>query len=139
VADPAAEADRSTSHADRARDPQRRRGRLLVAHSAHVEQRVISAHMPDWTPPMVLDTVRLARYVWPSLGSYSLTKLVEHAGLDLAAVADQRPHRAAYDTWCAWQLLRALVDDSDLDWPGLVKVAILSGSIVPAEPEGGLW
>jgi DNA polymerase III epsilon subunit-like protein len=120
-------------------------GRVLVAHGAHVEYRVIGAHLPDWTPPMVLDTVRLAKYVWPSLGSYSLTKLAEHAALDLAAVADQQPHRAAYDTWCAWQLLRVLVDDGDIDWPGLLRVATLPGSIAPtqsaqrAEPEGGLW
>lgn len=114
-------------------------GRVLVAHGAHVEYRVLGAHLPDWKPPMVLDTMRLAKYVWPGLPSYSLEKLADHANLDLTAVADQRPHRAAYDTWCAWQLLCALVDDGDLDWPGLIKVATLPGSVAPAEPEGGLW
>lgn len=117
-------------------------GRVLVAHAAHVEYRVIGAHLPDWIPLMVLDTLRLAKHVWPNLGSYGLTRLVEHAGLDLTAVTDMGPHRAAYDTWCAWQLLRRLVDDGDLDWPGLVSVATLPGSIAPPEPaehEGGLW
>jgi exodeoxyribonuclease X len=114
-------------------------GRVLVAHGAHVEYRVLSAHLPDWKPPIVLDTVRLAEHVWPGLPSYSLEKLADHANLDLTAVADQRPHRAAYDTWCAWQLLCALLDHGNLDWPGLFKVAHLPGSTAPAEPERGLW
>lgn len=114
-------------------------GRALVAHGAHVEYRVIGAHLPDWEPPLVLDTLRLAKHVWPGLRSYSLEKLVEHAALDLTAVVDPRPHRAAYDTWCAWQLLRVLVGDGDLDWPGLVEVATLPGSTASAEPDGGLW
>lgn len=114
-------------------------GRILVAHGAHVEYRVLGAHLPDWRPPLVLDTLRLVKHVWPDVTSYSLDKLVEHAHLDLTAVAGQRRHRAGYDTWCAWQLLRTLVNDGALDWPGLVKVATLPGSAAGSEPEGGLW
>lgn len=114
-------------------------GRVLVAHGAHVEYRVLGAHLPDWRPPMVLDTLRLAKHVWPGLPSYRLGKLVEHASLDLSAPDDQQQHRAGYDTWCAWQLLRALVDGGDLDWAGVIKVATLPASAAPTEPEGGLW
>jgi exodeoxyribonuclease X len=114
-------------------------GRVLVAHGAHVEHRVIGAHLPEWQPPMILDTLRLAKDVWPGLPGYSLEKLVAHADLDVTAVADQQPHRAAYDTWCAWQLLRALVDHADLDWSSLVRVAILPGSVPPSDEQGGLW
>lgn len=114
-------------------------GRVLVAHGAHVEHQVLGAHLPDWRPPLVLDTLRLAKHVWPDLQSYSLGKLVDHAALDVSAAADRQQHRAGYDTWCAWQLLRTLVDSGDLDWSGLVKVATLPGSAAPAEPEGGLW
>jgi exodeoxyribonuclease X len=114
-------------------------GRVLVAHGAHVEHRVIGTHLPEWQPPMVLDTLRLAKDVWPGLPSYSLEKLVAHADLDVTAVADQQSHRAAYDTWCAWQLLRALVDHVDLDWPSLIKVATLPGSVPPTGEQGGLW
>lgn len=113
--------------------------RMLVAHGAHVEYRVLGAHLPDWRPPLVLDTLRLAKHVWPDLAGYSLDKLVDHARLDLTAVAGQRPHRASYDTWCAWQLLVTLVNDGALDWQGLVKVATLPGSTAVPEPEGGLW
>ena len=114
-------------------------GRVLVAHGAHVEYRVLGAHLPDWRPPMVLDTLRLAKHLWPGLPSYSLGKLVEHASLDLSAAGDQQQHRAGYDTWCAWQLLRALVDGGDLDWAGVIKVATLPGTAAPSVPEGGLW
>lgn len=115
---------------------------VLVAHGAHVERRVLGAHLPDWRPPLLLDTLRLAKHVWPGLASYSLPTLVVHADLDMSAVADLQPHRAGYDTWCAWQLLRALLDGSDLDWDGVVAVASLSGSTNTAgaaELEGGLW
>lgn len=114
--------------------------RVLVAHNASVEYRVLGAHLSDWTPPMVLDTLRLARYVWPELPSYSLDKLATHADLDLGAVAEQRYHRAAYDTWCAWKLLCALIDDGDLEWAGLVRAATVPGSAAPASTDqGGLW
>jgi exodeoxyribonuclease X len=113
-------------------------GRVLVAHNAHVEYRVLSAHLPDWRPPIVLDTLRLAKHVWPGLPSYSLGKLVNHANLNMTAVSDQCRHRAGYDTWGTWQLLRALVGDSQLDCAGLVRVAALPGSVASAASQGGL-
>ncbi|MEV0033779.1 3'-5' exonuclease [Nocardia sp. NPDC050793] len=97
--------------------------RVLVAHNANVEHRVLSAHLPGWAPPMVLDTLRLAKAVWPGLPRYGLDKLIDHAELDTAALAEQGYHRAAYDTWAAWQLLRRLVGDSGLDWDGVVRAA----------------
>lgn len=115
-------------------------GRVLVAHGAHVERRVIGAHLPDWQPPAVLDTMRLAKRVWPGLTRYSLAALAGHARLDLTAVADQRPHRAAYDTWCAWQLLCALIDHGNLDWPRLLDAATLpEPAAAPSDQQGGLW
>ncbi|MGM1058463.1 3'-5' exonuclease [Saccharothrix sp. Mg75] len=114
-------------------------GRTLVAHNATTEYRVLGAHLPAWRPPMVLDTLRLARHVWPGLPGYGLDKLVAHADLDTADVAGQRPHRAGYDTWCVWQLFRALLADSDLGWDGLVRVAALR-DFLPVEEQGeGLW
>lgn len=114
-------------------------GRTLVAHSAAVEHKVIGAHLPQWEPPMVLDTMKLAKHVWPELESYKLTELVTHAQLDTSGVNEQRPHRAGYDTWCAWLLLCRLLEEQDPSWDELVKVACLKGFEPPAEPEGGLW
>lgn len=114
-------------------------GRVLVAHNATVERRVLSAHLPDWSPPMVLDTLRLAKAVWPGLPGYGLDKLIEHAGLDTTAVAEYGHHHAGYDAWAAWQLLRNLIRDGDLDWPTLVLLAGLPEFVPTPEPEGGLW
>jgi DNA polymerase III epsilon subunit-like protein len=109
--------------------------RILVAHNATVEHRVLSAHLPGWAPSLVLDTLRLAKHVWPDLNRYGLEALAAQAGLDL----EGEHHRAGYDTWCAWELLRVLLNNSDLDWTGLVRVAALPEFLPAVEPEGGLW
>ncbi|MET8779046.1 3'-5' exonuclease [Nocardia sp. NPDC004654] len=113
--------------------------RILIAHNATVEHKVLSAHLPGWAPPIVLDTLRLAKAVWPGLPGYGLDKLIDHTALDTAALADQGYHRAAYDTWAAWQLLRRLVDDSGLDFDGILRTAAPAGFVSPLKPEGGLW
>ncbi|WP_051158446.1 3'-5' exonuclease [Nocardia carnea] len=114
-------------------------GRVLVAHNAIVERRVIGDHLPRWAPPMVLDTLKLAKAIWPQLaGGYALDKLVTHAQLDITAVTGHR-HRAAWDTWAAWQLLTRLLDESALDWDELVQVAAPIEFVPQAEPDGGLW
>jgi DNA polymerase III epsilon subunit-like protein len=114
--------------------------RALVAHGAHVEHRVLTEHLPTWQPSLVIDTVRLAKHVWPGLhGGYSLDHLIEHAELDTSGINDQRRHRAGYDAWCAWRLLVALLEQSTLDWAGLITTAALPRFVPPDEPEGGLW
>ncbi|GLY51328.1 3'-5' exonuclease [Lentzea sp. NBRC 102530] len=114
-------------------------GRTLIAHSASVEYKVIGSHLPQWAPPMVLDTLKLAKHVWPDLESYKLTDLIAHAEIDTTEFSEQRPHRAGYDTWCAWLLLCALLGDQEMTWEQLVKVAHLKGFEPSAEPDGGLW
>ncbi|WP_433709682.1 exonuclease domain-containing protein [Nocardia sp. CA-084685] len=113
--------------------------RILIAHNANLERRVISEHLPGWTPPMVLDTLKLAKTVWPGIGGYALEKLVTHAELDTTAISDQGHHRAGWDTWAAWQLLVRLVDDSGFGWDELVQAAAPAEFIQPREPEGRLW
>ncbi|MFQ6397935.1 exonuclease domain-containing protein [Nocardia sp. KC 131] len=115
------------------------RGRILVAHNAKVEQKVLTAHLPDWEPPMILDTLRLAKAVWPGLPGYGLDKLIDHGELDTTALAEQGYHRAGYDAWAAWQLLHRLVTDSGMDWDGLIRAAAPQEFVPTAEPEGGLW
>ncbi|MEV6340467.1 3'-5' exonuclease [Nocardia vinacea] len=113
--------------------------RILVAHNANLERRVISEHLPGWTPPMVLDTLKLAKAVWPGIGGYGLEKLVAHAELDTTVISDQGHHRAGWDTWAAWQLLVRLVGDSGFGWDELVQAAAPAEFIPPREPEGRLW
>ncbi|WP_433732716.1 exonuclease domain-containing protein [Nocardia sp. CA-129566] len=113
-------------------------GRIMVAHNAAVERRVLAAHLPDWNPPLILDTLRLAKTVRQGLESYALDKLIERGQLD-TAVAGQGYHRARYDTWAAWQLLCALIEDGGLDWPEVVEAAGLPKFLPIPESEGGLW
>ncbi|MBP2334693.1 DNA polymerase III epsilon subunit-like protein [Saccharothrix coeruleofusca] len=111
-------------------------GRAMVAHAAAGDYRVLRAHLPTWRPPMVLDTLTLARHLWPGLPAYGLGALVRHAGLDTSGPRERRAHRAGFDAWCAWLLLCRLVRDGGLSWEELVRVA------APAEfrpPEAGLW
>ncbi len=113
--------------------------RVLVAHHASVEHRVLGAHLPGWVPPAVLDTVRLAKHVWPDLAEgYGLAALIAHADLDPGRFAAAGHHRASYDTWCTWQLLCRLVEDGGLTWDRLLAAAALPNAVRPNEPKG-LW
>jgi DNA polymerase III epsilon subunit-like protein len=118
--------------------------RVLVAHHASVEHRVLSAHLPRWVPPAVLDTLQLAKRVWPGLSDgYSLSALTTHAGIDPGEFASLGRHRAAYDTWCTWQLFARLVGDSGLTWDHLLAAAARPiAAVPPAAPVNeleGLW
>ncbi|NUT53513.1 MAG: 3'-5' exonuclease [Saccharothrix sp.] len=113
-------------------------GRTLIAHNAGTEYRVLRAHLPDWQPPLVLDTLTLAKHVWPDLPGYSLDTLVAHADLDTTGIGDGRPHRAGYDTWCAWLLFRTLVDHADLAWDDLIRTAA-HADFRPDHAQDGLW
>ncbi|GAA2975573.1 3'-5' exonuclease [Actinokineospora diospyrosa] len=108
--------------------------RVIVAHNAAVEQRVLAAHLPGWTPPLVLDTLRLARHVWPGLDGYGLDRLIVHTGIDPEELSGQR-HRAGFDAWMTARLLATLAEHCD-DWSVLVRVAALPGFDAA---EGGLW
>ncbi|WP_433270760.1 3'-5' exonuclease [Actinosynnema sp. CS-041913] len=114
-------------------------GRTMVAHAATVDYRVIADHLPTWRPPMVLDTLRLARHVWPDLPGHRLPDLAAHARLDTRQTGEHRPHRAGYDAWCVWLLVHTLLTDSGLSWDELVTVAALKAFQPRTEPEDGLW
>jgi DNA polymerase III epsilon subunit-like protein len=112
--------------------------RTLIAHNASVEHRVLTAHLPDWKPTLVLDTLRLAKQVWPTAPGYSLGGLIRHGGI-IVDLPGSRAHRAPYDAWCAWKLLCRLVGDSGMGWPDVVSIAALPGFVPAVEPDGGLW
>ncbi|MBM7775999.1 DNA polymerase III epsilon subunit-like protein [Actinokineospora baliensis] len=110
--------------------------RVLIAHNASVEHRVLSAHLPTWQPSLVLDTLRLAKHLRPgSTTGYGLDRLIDDVQLDTHQYPGQR-HRAGYDTWMTAQLLFTLVGHADLDWPELVRVAAMPGF---ERQEEGLW
>jgi exodeoxyribonuclease X len=70
---------------------------VLVAHAAHVDIDVLKRKLEGWTPPDVLDTLKLARRLLPGRSSYRLGALVADLGLDGGLQASLRPHRATYD------------------------------------------
>ncbi|MER6187683.1 3'-5' exonuclease [Streptomyces sp. NPDC001652] len=105
----------------------------ICAHSAHTDYRVLSAHLPGWEPAGVLDTLRLARNVFPDLGKYSLDRLIDHVRPDLRKAPGAR-HRATFDAFATAQLLIAMASRYDT-WDQLVAAAVPPGLPGAPEPE----
>ncbi|MGW4345252.1 3'-5' exonuclease [Streptomyces sp. NPDC004690] len=105
----------------------------ICAHNAHVDYRVLSAHLPQWRPAGVLDTLRLARATCPGLPKYSLDALIDHIAPDLSAVPAQR-HRATFDAFATAQLLLAMASRYE-SWDQLVAAAVPPGLPGAPEPE----
>ncbi|WP_329077063.1 3'-5' exonuclease [Streptomyces niveus] len=105
----------------------------ICAHNAHVDHRVLSAHLPTWRPTGVLDTLRLARATHPGLPKYTLDALIEHLRPDLSAAPAHR-HRATFDAYATAQLLIAMADRYDT-WDQLVAAAVPPGLPGAPEPE----
>jgi DNA polymerase III epsilon subunit-like protein len=107
--------------------PPRWRGGILVAHNASVERRVLAAHLPAWRPPLIFDTLRLAKTVCPNLDGYGLDRLVTHADITPPdARPGQRRHRASYDAWVTAALFGVLTEG--LDWAQIVDAARLGAT-----------
>jgi len=85
-------------------------GGWLVAHNARVKVELLARQLPGFVPAGVLDTLRLARVLWPGRDSYGLDALIRQERLDLSVVAASRRHRAAYDAWATALLLLRLLD-----------------------------
>ncbi len=62
-------------------------GGWLVAHNARVKVELLARQLPGFVPAGVLDTLRLARVLWPGRDSYGLDALIRQERLDLSAVA----------------------------------------------------
>lgn len=111
----------------------------IAAHNAHVDYKVLSAHLPAWQPAGVLDTLRLAKATYPDLPKYSLDALISHLQPDLSAAPAHR-HRATFDAWATAQLLLTMAGHYTT-WDELVAAAVppsLPGAAEP-EQEPTLW
>lgn len=109
-------------------------GAWICAHNAHVDYRVLSAHLPTWKPDGVLDTLRLARATYPNLPSYGLDALLDHVKPDLTRAPAVGRHRATYDAYATAQLLLAMAAHYDT-WDQLVAAAVPPGLPGAPEPE----
>lgn len=115
-------------------------GVWICAHHAHVDYRVLRAHLPSWEPAGVIDTLRLARATFKNLSSYTLDALLQHVQPDLEAAPAVGRHRAAYDAFATAQLLIAM-SGAYATWEQLVAAAVppgLPGALEP-EPDLTLW
>lgn len=107
--------------------------RVLVAHSATVERDVVSAHLPDWRPRFVLDTLRLARGLLSGVpGGYGLDNLITQLRLPPPPERSGpgevwRRHRAPYDVWMTASLLCRLLDEAGPDLSAVWEAATLPG------------
>ena len=118
--------------------------RALVAHNASVERAVLATHLPGWKPAMILDTMRLARALWPGLVGYALERLAAHAEIALPPLpAGQRPHRAGYDALMTAELLVVLISHATQDglgWAEIIAAARYPHNDTGGEPpQEGLW
>ncbi|MFB6518718.1 exonuclease domain-containing protein [Streptomyces sp. NPDC056401] len=114
-------------------------GAWIAAHNASVEYRVLTRHLPGWEPAGVIDTLRLSRATLPGLSGYGLDALIDHTGLNLAAVPGQR-HRAGFDAHATALLLLNLAAHYPT-WEALAKAAVPPGMPGHIEPirEETLW
>lgn len=112
-------------------------GVWIAAHNAAaVEYRVLKAHMPNWAPSGVIDTLRLSRAVYVDAPKHNLDALIEHAGIDTAGILGQR-HRAGFDAVITARLLLDLAEHFDT-FSAMVAAGVPAGlpgdSNIPTRP-----
>lgn len=107
-------------------------GAWIAAHNAaSVEYRVLKAHLPEWDPAGVIDTLRLSRAVHVDAAKHSLDAAIEHSGIDTADVPGDR-HRAGFDAAITARLLLDLADHFDT-FDQLIAAGVPAG--LPGDPK----
>jgi DNA polymerase III epsilon subunit family exonuclease len=73
--------------------------KILVIHNAHVDLDVLTRQLPHWRPAQVVDTLKLARALFPELASHALQALITHFQLEETThLGDYgKSHNATYD------------------------------------------
>jgi DNA polymerase III epsilon subunit-like protein len=116
-------------------------GKWFVAHNASVDYGVMKRHLPQWEPLGVIDTLKLARHVYPDAQSHSLSALLTLTGLDSEISGEL--HRAGEDARVTVLLLDRLIKDSTLNsWIEVCKISQLKTKNErdePAPEQGSLW
>lgn len=97
---------------------------VLVGHNVSVDVRVLKGELVHWSPPLLLDTLKLARWVLPGRSSYALASLVGERGISAGGA---KLHRAAADAFVTARLfldaVRLLDRDGLLSLRRLVEIA----------------
>ncbi|HBP47564.1 3'-5' exonuclease [Pseudomonas sp.] len=97
---------------------------IVVGHNVSIDTQLMRRQLGDWHPTAILDTLKLARYVRPGQGSYSLDALI--SAYNLKIDPSQR-HRASGDAMVTAELFLALAieldQNSQLDLLALAQIA----------------
>lgn len=116
-------------------------GKWFVAHNASVDYGVMKRHLPDWVPIGVIDTLKLARRVYPEAKSHSLLALLTMTGIQDQISGDL--HRAGEDARVTALLLNRLIKDSlTKSWievRNIAQIKTQSDEQEPAPDQGSLW
>lgn len=99
-------------------------GRVIIGHNVSVDVRLIREKVPQWVPPETLDTLKMARHMYPKQASYSLEELCKAEGIQ---PADCHFHRADSDAEVTAELFlnmaRRLDHDGTLSLMRLIEIA----------------
>lgn len=99
-------------------------GRVIIGHNVSVDVRLIGEKLPQWIPPETLDTLKMARHVFPGQTSYSLDALCKAMGIQ---PADRHSHRANSDAAVTAELFfdmaHRLDHDGKLSLMRLIEIA----------------
>lgn len=101
--------------------------RILVAHNAGTEKKILRHIMPMHHWPHWIDTLHLSRRIWPGLPSYTLADICHHAAL-IPLIRTRCPdrdwHDALFDAIATATLLEWLL--ALPDWHNLPLAALLT-------------
>lgn len=78
---------------------------IIVGHHVGVDLALLRRQLPDWRPGTSIDTLRLAKHVYPEATSYTLGALHQH----ILGIDSPVRHRAKEDAYMTAQLFLTLV------------------------------
>lgn len=111
----------------------------IVGHNVGVDLSLLRRQLPDWCPGTSIDTLRLARHVFPEAGSYTLGSLHQHIG----GCDSSRRHRAKEDAHMTARLFLTLVsklsEKVHLDLLALARIGSSQDDPILQAQQGSLF
>ncbi|MGP4017581.1 3'-5' exonuclease [Saccharopolyspora sp. 5N708] len=109
-----------------------------IGHNVTVDLGVMARKLPDWQPPVALDTLRMARKAWPFLPTHKLGALIAHHNLGHDLPDGLQPHRVDWDVLVTARLFSLLVTELRVTTWGDLRAAggiELAPAVQPKDPE----
>lgn len=116
---------------------------VLVAHNAPFDAGFLQVALRSAghsLPPLVVDTLRCAKHLWPNAPGYALQVLRYHLGLRVRPPGYLRPHRALYDALVCAALLRRMLAATSLERLVYLSTApVLQATVQFGQHRGTPW